>query len=464
MRVLFASSEIFPYAKSGGLADVADALPHAIKEFVEVSRVMPLYSFIQRDTLKKEMQYSIELSGIEYRCAIYSKDEYGVVTYFIKAPLLSSTKNMYGDGDGGYANNDLRFAVFCKAIVELCKKLDIEIVHLNDWHTALVALYIKDKKLNIKTLFTIHNLAYQGIFGFESLRRIGVSERYFTMDALEFYGGVNYLKAAIAYSDAITTVSPSYAKEILTQEFGAALDGFLKVHKNKLIGILNGINTDIFNPKTDKNIFCNFDKNSLENKYKNKVQFIKNSTLKDPRRPLFVMISRLVEQKGVDMLLISLKQLLEKKINLFVLGDGDEQISSEFLKLSKLYDNFEFFRGYDEGLSHKVYASGDFLLMPSRFEPCGLNQMISMSYATIPLVHSVGGLRDSVYEDNKGCGRGMVFEKFSKKEFLNAVDRALKLKKDKERFDEVRVSNLGCDFSFTKSALKYLEIYKKLLA
>ena len=464
MRVLFASSEIFPHAKSGGLADVADALPHALKEFVDISRVMPLYGFMSVYRFKKQMDFKLNLSGIEYKIVIYSQLKDDITTYFIKAPLLSTTQNLYTDKNGSYANNDLRFAIFCMAVVKLCIKLKIDILHLNDWHSALAALYIKDKKLNIKTIFTIHNLAYQGVFEFESLKRIGVDERYFHMDSLEFYGGVNFLKAGVAYSDAITTVSPSYAKEILTKEFGCGLDGFLNLHKNKLSGVLNGINTEIFDPKTDKYIFCNFDKNSMQNKYKNKVDFIKNSTLKDPRRPLFVMISRLVEQKGVDLIVSSLKKLLKNKINLFILGEGDEQISSKLLELSKLYDNFEFFKGYDEPLSHKVYASGDFLLMPSRFEPCGLNQMIAMRYATIPLVHSVGGLQDSVDENTLACGSGIVFKKFTQKEFLGAFDRALKLKKEKKKFDKIRELNLECDFSFAKSALKYLDIYKKILA
>ena len=464
MKVLFAASEIFPHAKSGGLADVADALPHAMKSLVTIMRVMPLYGFMDKKNLKLESSFEIELSGINYNINLYLSKQENVSTYFIEAPLLSTTQNLYGDENGDYANNDLRFAIFCSSVVKLCVELDVDVVHLNDWHTALTALYINDKKLKIKTVFTIHNLAYQGIFGFSSLSRIGIDKKYFNMDALEFYGDVNFLKAGIAYSDTVTTVSPTYAKEILTKEFGCGLDGFLKLHKDKLSGILNGINTKIFNPKTDEYLVANFDEKNIKDKYQNKVDFIKHSTLKDSRRPLFVMITRLVEQKGITLVLGSLKKLLKNKINLFILGEGDDEISSKLIQLSKKYDNFEFFKGYDEALSHKTYASADFLLMPSMFEPCGLNQMIAMRYATIPLVHSVGGLQDSVDEKSLACGSGIVFKKFTQKEFLDAVDRALKLKKDKKKFTEIKKANMRCDFSFQKSALEYLRVYKKILS
>ena len=463
MRVLFASSEIYPYAKSGGLADVADALPHAMQKEVDISRVMPLYGFIDTKGLKSVESFKVNLSGISYDITVYAKNENKITTYFIKAPLLSQTQNLYGDENGDYGNNDLRFAIFSMGVVELALKLGVDILHLNDWHTALAALYIKDKNLKIKTVFTIHNLAYQGIFEFNSLGRIGVDHKYFTMSSLEFWGDVNILKAGVVYGDWVTTVSPTYAKEIQTKEFGCGLDGLLSFHKDKLSGILNGINTDIFNPKTDKSLVCNFDEKDLKAKHKNKIDFIKNSNLKDPRKPLFVMITRLVEQKGIDLVISTLKKLLKNKINLFILGEGDEKISDKLLKLSKKYDNFEFFRGYDEVLSHKAYASADFLLMPSKFEPCGLNQMIAMRYGVVPVVHSVGGLKDSVSEGSMACGEGVEFKKFRDKDFLDATDRALKLKKDTKKFNKIQKLNMECDFSFSKSALKYVEIYKKIL-
>lgn len=462
MKVMFASSEIFPYAKSGGLADAADALPQVLSSDVDISSVMPLYGFMNKKKLDYSDTFKLTFGGTDYKIDLYTKENNGIKTYFIEAPFLSDTQNLYGDQDGDYPNNDLRFGIFCMAIVELSTRLKVDILHLNDWHTALAALFIKERHSEIKTVFTIHNLAYQGLFEKSSVERLGIDKKYFTIDGLEFYSKMNFLKAAIAYSDSITTVSPTYAKEILTKEFGCGLDGFLACHKDKLTGILNGINTVIFNPKKDKNIPVSFDKNSLENKYENKVQFIKKSTLKDPRKPLFVMVSRLVEQKGVDLLIDSLDSILEKKLNLFVVGEGSVEYVKKLKEFSKRYDNFEFFDGYDESLSHQTYAAADFLLMPSRFEPCGLNQMIAMRYGTIPIVHAVGGLKDSVHEEAALCGGGIIYEKQSKQEFLSAIDRALKLKKEGKKIRTLIESNMDCDFSFKHSALEYIEVYKKI--
>jgi len=455
MKILFAASEIYPYAKTGGLADVADALPKSLQKECDIFTVMPLYSFIDKECMKVFKQIELDLGGVGYDITFYTLDNH----FFIEAPLLSTTAHLYGDTTGDYASNDLRFGIFCKAIATLCEMLEIDIAHLNDWHTALSALFIQEKGLHTKTLFTIHNLAYQGIFPKESLGRLGIDTRYFTMQTLEYYGNINFLKAGIALSDAMTTVSPTYAQQILTPEFGCGLDGMLRYHQHKLTGILNGINTDVFDPKSDPNLFCNYDANSLEQKYKNKVAFLKHSTLKDPRKPLFVVLSRLVEQKGIDILLGAMPRILEKKLNLFILGEGSSEEVTKLSDFAQKYPNFEFRNCYDEILSHQAYAAADFLLMPSRFEPCGLAQMIAMRYGVIPIVHATGGLRDSVFEKEEQCGRGVRFEKFSKKEFLLAIDRGLLLRSD----DALKHFNMQCDFSFKKSAQAYLRVYRSLV-
>ena len=267
MRVLFCASEIFPFAKTGGLADVASALPKALKDEVEINSVMPLYGFMSKEKFQKEsLTFSVSLGGIDYAIELYSTYNDGIKTYFIDAPLLSATQDLYGDEKGDYANNDLRFGIFCAAVVALASTLKIDILHLNDWHSALCALFIKESSLDIKTIFTIHNLAYQGVFEFNALSRLGIDESYFTIDGLEFYGNINFMKAGIAYSDKITTVSPQYAKEILTKEFGCGLEGFLSLHGEKLSGILNGIDSDFFNPKTDAALSFTYDSQSLEKK------------------------------------------------------------------------------------------------------------------------------------------------------------------------------------------------------
>ncbi len=463
MKVLFAASEIFPHAKSGGLADVSDALPNALAKSVDISRVMPFYGFMKKKEFKVYENFTILLAGIEYKIEILKTKKDKVVTYFVNAPFLSTTQNLYGDESGDYINNDLRFGIFCKAIVELSLRLSVDVLHLNDWHTALSALFIKESNLKIKTIFTIHNLAYQGIFDKYSLWKLSINEKYFRPDALEFYDKANFLKAGIAYSNYITTVSPSYAQEILTKEFGCGLDGFLRKYKEKLSGILNGINTVVFDPSTDKALEFNYNKNSLENKHKNKVSFLQQTKLKDPRKPLFVMISRLVDQKGIFLLIESIEELLAKNLNLAIIGDGNAEICEKLDLLSCKHENFYFFEGYDEHLSHKTYASADFLLMPSKFEPCGLNQFIAMQYGTFPLVHEVGGLKDSVHENmdkqSVACGMGIVFKEYNKENFLLAVDRTLHLKKNTKEFKSIVQSNMECNFSFENSSLEYLKLY-----
>ena len=458
MKVLFASSEMYPYAKSGGLADVAASLPKSLAEFVDISTLMPFYSFMKKDGLIMKHSDEIELGEVSYGLKFYKKAN--TTTYFVEAALLSDTQNLYADEFGDYANNDLRFGIFSKAIIVLAKKLEVELLHLNDWHTALSSLYLKEEKSKIKTILTIHNLAYQGLFSKDSLERLSIDKKYFNTDGLEFYDKINFLKAGIAYSDAITTVSPTYAKEILTQEFGCGLDGFLNYHKAKLYGVLNGIDKTLFNPKTDKYLYKNYDHNSLEIKRENKKAFLKTSSLKKSKLPLFVMITRIVEQKGIDLIIKSLKKLVSKKLNLLIVGEGSSEFATKLERLSNKYENFEFINTYSEELSHQIYAAADFFLMPSRFEPCGLSQMISMAYGTLPIVHEVGGLKDSVVDDVDG----IVFKDGRKKDLLRAVKRAIKLKKNSEKFNSMRITAMKKNLSFTKSALKYIEIYKKVLA
>ncbi len=457
MKILFAASEIFPYAKSGGLADVADSLPLALSEFETLFRVMPLYSFISKEELITAFTQSIKMGGSLYKLKFYKKSEDSLTTYFVEAPFLSETKNLYGDENGDYANNDIRFGLFCKAIVILAQKLKVDVVHLNDWHTALSALYIQEEKLKVQTLLTIHNLAYQGIFGMSSLKRLDISEKYFTMDGVEFYSKLNFLKAGIAYANKVTTVSPTYAKEILTPEFGCGLDGFLRYHKTKLSGILNGINAVVFNPKSDANLYVNYDFKNIKNKQEHKKVFLKSTKLKGQKSPLFVMVTRLVEQKGVDLLVESLEKLLAKRVNLFIVGEGSLKLVKVLERYSKEYKNFEFINAYNESLSHKVYGAADFLLMPSKFEPCGLNQMIAMRYGAIPIVHAVGGLKDSVKNDING----IVYKKQTQKALLQAVNKALKLQQNSKKFKEMIISNMKQDLSFRKSALAYLKLYKE---
>ncbi len=463
MTLLFASAEIHPFAKSGGLADVAHALPRAlVKEGIRVNCVMPRYSFIALESLQPiTTALHVTLGGIEYPIALYCLDDGNVMTYFIDAPLLSSTLHAYGDESGDYATNDLRFGIFCEAVILLAEYLGSDLIHCNDWHTGLIPFLIKTRNLPVKTLFTIHNLAYQGLFEHTSLKRLGIHERYFHLEALEFYGRLSFMKAGIAYCDALTTVSPSYAKEILTPEFGCGLEGFLTFHQKKLSGILNGLDTDFFDPAKDPVLSAPFNAKTLKKKLKNKTFMLKASVMAESTLPLFIMISRPVQQKGFELLIESIHALLKRPLNLIILSGCDNEYCTELKAVAKHHKNFFLHIGYDESLSHQLYAAADFLLMPSLFEPCGLNQMIAMRYGVVPIVHRVGGLQDTVHEGTSECGQGIVFSKTSKRALLMACDRALRLT-DAQRSDMMRF-NMACDFSFQKSAQQYINQYQTIL-
>lgn len=460
MKVLFAASEIYPYAKTGGLADVANALPLALKEYVNIARIMPLYGFMQADSFAYYDSFTITLGTEDYSVSILQDESEGIVTYFVQAPFLSQKDSLYGEAYGEYADNALRFAIFSMAIVQFCLRQSITLIHLNDWHTALVALFIKDFALPVKTLFTIHNLAYQGIFKRSSLSHLGIKESYFTLDGIEFYGKINFLKAGIAYSDTITTVSTQYAKEILLQTYGCGLEGFLQVHQKRLFGIMNGIDTHFFNPLTDNALAYNYDIKNITKKEKNKQFLVQKFQIKNLEAPLFIMISRLVEQKGITLLRAILEEFLCEEVTLLIVGEGERPICQELLQLAQTHDNLHLFCGYDETLSHQAYAGADFLLMPSVFEPCGLNQMIAMRYGVIPIVHAVGGLKESVHENEPLCGRGICYEEQTIEAFLAAIKRALILQNKVQ--EEIRLFNMQCDFSFNKSALAYLKLYECL--
>lgn len=465
MKILFAASEIFPYAKSGGLGDVAQALPNSLSKELDIVCVMPLYRFIDRSFFKKnKLSFSLKIGENTYEINLFTSEYKGVLTYFVDSPLFNQNEDFYGNNSGSYSNNNPKFGVFCATIVELAKLLNIDIVHLNDWHTALAALWIKERATHIKTVFTIHNLAYQGIFEKEILKQLGIDDKYFTMQGLEFYDKVSFIKAGIAFSDFVTTVSPQYAEEILTERYGCGLHSFLNYHSKKLLGILNGIDYDLFDPKTDKAIPSKFDLNNIDLKNINKKVLLEELKLGLDDKPTFVMISRLVEQKGFELLIDSLEEILRHKLYLIILADeSDINYKYKLESIAKKYDNFSLRFGYDENLSHRIYAGADFLLMPSLFEPCGLNQMIAMRYGTIPIVHGVGGLLDTVYEDKERCGMGIVFKEQTKESLLDALQRALSLYLDKNKMHNMIRFNMKCDFSFDKSALLYKKLYSRLL-
>ncbi|PHS38964.1 MAG: glycogen synthase [Sulfurovum sp.] len=468
MKLLFASAEIFPYAKTGGLADVAQALPAALAKQIEVLSVMPLYDFIDRKKFAlRAMNESFQITvGKDiYDISLFEGVNRGVRTLFVYEALLCHCQTPYGNKNADTISNDLRFGIFSKTLLVLSQMFEIDVLHLNDWHTALAALWAKEMLPELPVVFTIHNLSFQGLFPRESIERLGLREHYFTPEGIEFWGGMNCMKAGIAYSDELTTVSPSYAKEILLPEFGCGLEGFLQVHSAKLHGILNGIDTVFFDPMIDPALPKNYGPGKYANKKRNKISFCKAEKLRDAERPLVVFIGRFTEQKGLDLILEVLPELLRLKLNFAILGEGSEAIADALKTLSKENDNFSIRFGYDESLSHRMYAAADFLLMPSRFEPCGLNQLISLRYGTIPIVTDVGGLHDTVGDiddtDSTMCGQGLVLTELNSHTILRSLKRAVDLFSKTKRFSKISKANMRCEVSFDKSAKSYLKLYGK---
>lgn len=466
--LLFCASEVYPFAKTGGLADVAHSLPRALHDSYEITVVMPLYSCVDRKkySIKSlNKSFIVSMNYIDYTIDLYGCTYEGIEYTFTYSSLLCDREFLYGTAIRGYEDNALRFAIFNRAIIELLRSDAYDITHLNDWQTALVPLLLEDENLiKTKTIFTIHNLAYQGLFPYERLEEIGIDSKYFRSDILEFYGQVNFMKAAITYSDVLTTVSQNYANEILTEEFGFGLNGFLTYHKNKLIGIVNGIDSEHFTPSKDKLIEYPF--TNLTEKKLNKKSYLKEKKLTGINKPLFVFIGRFTGQKGIDLLIDSLENIASNDCNIAILGDGELYYQDRIKEIAKKYSNIHFEFKYNEVLSHQMYASCDFLLMPSLFEPCGLNQMIAMSYGAIPIVHNVGGLKDTVQNLNRfntksNKGYGILFEKASSELFEKAFDKALELYGTKREYNKIVKHNMLCDFSWNHSAKLYSKLYNE---
>ena len=469
MRVLFVSSEIYPFAKTGGLADVSASLPKALSELgVNVKSVMPLYRTVDRERFGivpagKKVSVSVDAGTFEFEVYKVSNT---VSHYFLKNDVLFGRDYLYGTPEGDYPDNDVRFGTFCWAVVKLIEEgfFKPDIVHVNDWQTAVIPVLIRKKGLRVKTLQTIHNLAYQGIFPKETVDRLSLGWDLFNMEALEFWGKVNFLKGGIVFSDAVNTVSPTYAKEITTPDYGYGLDGVLRKYSYKLFGILNGIDYDVWNPETDPHIYVNYSENAVSKKDNNKFYFLKDTELLGEERPLFVFIGRFAKQKGIDLIIDSLKELSSIPANFAILGMGDAGYNEFFKSIKGKYSNIFVEVAYDEPLSRKMYASADYLLMPSLYEPCGLNQMIAMRYGTLVVARKTGGLADTVRDLDEPGGYGFLFQDFSGEAFLGAVKRAIDFYyNNRNRFARLRQFVMGIDFSWNSSALKYMRLYENLI-
>ncbi|MFA6188390.1 MAG: glycogen synthase [Sulfuricurvum sp.] len=463
MQILFVSSEIYPYAKTGGLADVSSALPKSLShKGAEVISVMPLYASIDREkhSLEKcDFSFDIVLNHHVYPCEIFRKQN----VYFIGIHSLFDRNSLYGE----YEDNGLRFGVFAYAVMELSQRLQRswDVLHLNDWQSSLIAYLAKVRyKLDAKVIFTIHNLAFQGIFHKDLMDDLEIGWDAFTMHRFEFFDKINFLKGAIAYSDHIVAASPQYAKEIQTPEFGCGLDSFLRINRDKLTGILNGIDTTEFNPKNDPYVYEKYHKVLSKKKHLNKIHLLEELGLEYPERPLFVFIGRFAWQKGVSVILDALPDMAKMEINVIILGSGERVYNESFASKSEGHSNISVRIGYDEALARKIYAGGDFLIMPSVYEPCGLNQMIAMAYGCVPVVRSTGGLADSVkplsndpFPLEKGVG--ILFDELDPYSFLVAICQALALFANPQRYDTLISHNQQVDNGWTTRAEAYLTLY-----
>ena len=471
MKVLFASSEALPFMASGGLGDVAGSLPHALrKRLIGCRVVMPMYDTIRQE-LKDKMKFithiSVPVAWRRQYCGIFEAKHNGVIYYLLDNQYYFKRNTIYGHYDDAE-----RFAFFSRAILEIIPHIDFkpDIIHCNDWQTALTPVYYSAMYANspgyenIKTIFTIHNIQYQGIYGMELLQDVlGIPADKTSL--LEYDGCVNFMKGAIECADKVTTVSPSYANEILDPWYSHGLDSILNERRYKLSGILNGIDTVGYDPKTDKDIKANYSAADPSGKKEDKeeLQKLMNLPVK-PNVPIVGMVTRLVSHKGLDLVKGILDELLSKaEMQLVVLGSGDYEYESYFRWIAEKYpDKVGLRLGFVPDLARKIYAGADMFLMPSKSEPCGLSQMVALRYGTIPIVRETGGLRDSITDCGDGKGNGFTFKSYNAHDMLDSIYRALTLYYNGD-WNELVLRALNCDFSWGRSANAYIRLYKELL-
>ncbi|MCL5773455.1 MAG: glycogen synthase GlgA [Firmicutes bacterium] len=478
LKVLLASSEVVPFAKTGGLADVAGALPKALKKLGHDARiVLPKYKMIDdaKFGLKEIARIKVPLGEKEEEAVIKTAVVPGtdVKVYFIDNPSLYGRDALYQEKGVDYPDNHLRFAFFSRAVLEMMKALKWypDVIHCNDWQTGLIPVYLKalywaDPLYQaVGTVITIHNIAYQGNFPREVIEEIGLAWDLFNSDKLEFWGNVSFLKGGLVYADVINTVSKTYAVEIqTTNEYGRGLEGLLTYRKKDLYGIVNGLDYEEWNPATDKFLPVNYNADSADKKKEVKKALLEENGLKQKDNfPLLGLISRLDDQKGFDILAEVMPQIAELDLQFVLLGTGDPKYHTLMENLKKKYpEKFAVNLKFDNALAHRIYAGSDLFLMPSRFEPCGLGQLISLKYGTIPVVRKTGGLADTIKDYNEDPDNGLPSREGQTEGqvLLDAVKRALKTYNDEKKWKPLVRRAMLQDWSWSKSAAEYVELYK----
>ncbi|MBP3599984.1 MAG: glycogen synthase GlgA [Clostridia bacterium] len=471
MKVLYASSEAYPFAMSGGLADVAGALPKALrKRFVGCRVVMPLYSSISEE-LRQKMTFvcsiTVPVAWRRQYCGIFEAHVDGVIYYLIDNQYYFKRDGLYGHFDDAE-----RFAFFSRAVLEIIPYIGFtpDVIHCNDWQTALIPIYLNafykfdELYKNMKTVFTIHNIQYQGKYGYELTEDvIGLPKECESL--LDYDNCLNFMKGAIQCSDKVTTVSPTYSREILDPYYSHGLDSILKEFTYKLTGIVNGIDTDVYNPETDNLIYKNYSVEDISGKAYNKAELQKELGL--PERadaPVIGIVTRLVKHKGIDLVKCVFEDLLKADLQFAILGSGEWEFETFFHEMAAKYpEKVGLKLGFNPQLAHRIYAGADIFLMPSQSEPCGLAQMVALRYGTIPIVRQTGGLNDTITDSGDNKGNGFTFSSYNAHDMLETIWRSIAGFSDKEGWAVLRERAMRCDNSWGTSANAYIRLYKEIV-
>jgi starch synthase len=483
MRVLFVTSEAVPFAKTGGLADVAGAIPKCLRQGgQDVAIALPYYREV-----RQQFADAVEDTGLRLTVPVGTKrpearilkgqhPEADVPVYFVQNASYFDRQGLYGTAQGDHRDNCERFVFFCRAVLDSLEALGgaPDLVHCNDWQTALIPVYLKTLYADrpqgqAGCLLTLHNLAYQGLFPKAQFPLTGLPAKLFTMQGLEFYGEVNLLKGGLLYADALNTVSPTYAKEIQDPDLGCGLDGVLRERGEELYGILNGVDYTVWDPATDPLIEANYAPDDLRGKAICKRALQAECGLPIEDVPLLGIISRLADQKGLDILAKAMDRLMALDVQLVLLGTGEARYHALFQRLARQYPSkFSAHLTFDNPLAHRIEAGADMFLMPSRYEPCGLNQLYSLKYGAVPVVRKTGGLADTITNCTpsslgKGTANGFSFRSVAPKALVAAVGRALKLFPHQRRWERLMRTGMLQDWSWSRSAAQYLELYQEIL-
>lgn len=476
MRILFATSEAVPFAKTGGLADVSGTLPRFIRRLGhDVRIIMPYYQCVEDgkfDLHTVVEKFIVPVGERQIEAEILEGRLGDVPVYFIKKDRYFDRPHLYGTSHGDYPDNAERFIFFSRSILEAANILGFrpDVIHCNDWQAALVPVYLKTLYnanpflSETASVFTVHNLAYQGVFWYLDMPMTGLSWDLFTPAGLEFYGNMNFMKAGLVFGDILTTVSKTYSKEIQTPEYGCGLDGVLRARKGDVYGIINGIDPEEWNPATDEDIEAPFSVTSRKGKEKNRKALRKELGLRESTAPLIAFVGRFAGQKGIDLLAEVIERTPETDAQFVVLGSGEKQLQGLLEETARKHPRRVALRtGFDAGLARRIYASADMFLMPSRYEPCGIGQLVSLRYGTIPVVHRTGGLADTVTDFNAttGRGNGFTFREPVVESFSKTLSKAIRVFRNRDDWARLMKNAMTSDFSWEKSAGRYVRLYEK---